>query len=103
MKVYFFFESKLLLLSEANNSGVMLLGAKIEPALSRWDFQSGKKATTRFKENECSQAHRNAAAAHISSRSTPINKMLQRYIDDSKGLSALDPDSVHTDLTLCCR
>ena len=79
LKVYCFYCMK------AYKSGVIHLSAKAEPTFTLTGFSNWKKATTRFKEHECSQAHRNAVAAHISSsRSTPVNEMLIRQIEDAK-------------------
>ena len=79
LKVYCFY------CMQGYKSGVTHLSAKAEPTFTLTGFSNWKKATTRFKEHECSQAHRNALAANISSsRSTPINEMLIRQVEDAK-------------------
>ena len=64
LKVYCFYCMK------AYKSGVIHLSAKAEPTFTLTGFSNWKKATTRFKEHECSQAHRNVVAANISSSSS---------------------------------
>ena len=56
------------------------MSKKCEANFVTTGFSNWKKATTRFKEHESSQAHKDSVVAHVSTKSTPINRMLQSQI-----------------------
>ena len=57
------------------------MSTKAEPTFTTTGFSNWKKATTRFKEHESSQAHRDAVFAHVSANSTSVNAMLQSQVN----------------------
>ena len=56
------------------------MSTKAEPTFTTTGFSDWKKATTRFKEHESSQAHRDVVFAHVSANSTSVNAMLQSQV-----------------------
>ena len=61
---------------------VSVISSKTEPAFISTGFCNWKKATILFREHEQSQTHRDAIAAHMSAKSTPVNAMLQSEVDN---------------------
>jgi len=58
---------------------VSVKSKKADPAFSTTGFSNWKKGTSSFKHYESSLAHRDALSAHIMSRATPINELINDH------------------------
>ena len=58
-----------------------LVSIKAEPAFPVTGFTNWKKATSSFKEYDCSIAHRDAVAFEISTKSPPVTELLKSEVD----------------------
>ena len=65
----------------ACGSQLKVVSTKADPAFTMIGFSNWKKALNKFKEHESSLAHRDAFAAFIASKSTPVNELILKGLD----------------------